>query len=78
MSKITTIGPVQRPPQGKTSKPLTKDPTMSSIGKIKNIIDNNGVIDLQSENLTYHQAKAIRSQVQKDVELLRNRVRMLK
>ena len=36
-----------------------------------------GVIDLESENLTFAQAKSIRFQVQKDCELLRNRVRML-
>ena len=35
------------------------------------------MIDLESEDLTYPQARAIRQQVQKDCELLRNRVRML-
>ena len=35
------------------------------------------MIDLESEELTYTQARAIRTQVQKDCELLRNRVRML-
>ena len=42
------------------------------------IIATGGVIDLESEELTYTQARAIRTQVQKDCELLRNRVRMLK
>jgi len=37
----------------------------------------NIVIDIESENLTYNQARSIRLQLQRDVELLRNRVRML-
>eukprot|EP00347_Sterkiella_histriomuscorum_P014562 403360405 len=35
------------------------------------------MIDLENPDLTYNQAKKIRNQVEKDVELLRNRVRML-
>ena len=34
-------------------------------------------IDLESEDLTYNQAKKIRLHIEKDVELLRNRVKML-
>lgn len=37
----------------------------------------NIVIDIESENLTYNQARSIRLQLQRDVEQLRNRVRML-
>lgn len=37
----------------------------------------NIVIDIESENLTFNQARSIRLQLQRDVELLRNRVRML-
>ena len=37
----------------------------------------NQIIDLESEDLTYYQARSIRLQVQKDVDLLKNRVRML-
>lgn len=43
----------------------------------RDIINQGGVIDLESEDLSYAQARAIRVQVQKDCELLRNRVRML-
>lgn len=35
------------------------------------------MIDLENPDLTYNQAKKIRTQVERDVELLRNRVRML-
>jgi len=35
------------------------------------------MIDLESSDLTYNGAKKIRLQVEKDVELLRNRVKML-
>jgi len=35
------------------------------------------VIDIESEDLTYNQARSIRLQIQRDVEQLRNRVRML-
>ena len=35
------------------------------------------MIDIESENLTFNQARSIRLQLQRDVELLRNRVRML-
>lgn len=38
---------------------------------------NQGQIDINSQALSYNQAKKIRVQVEKDVELLRNRVRML-
>lgn len=34
-------------------------------------------LDLENPDLTYNQAKKIRLQVERDVELLRNRVRML-
>ena len=34
-------------------------------------------IDLDNDDVTFNQAKRIRQQVEKDVELLRNRVRML-
>jgi hypothetical protein len=34
-------------------------------------------IDLDSDDVTFNQAKRIRQQVERDVELLRNRVRML-
>lgn len=37
----------------------------------------NVVIDIESDDLTYNQARAIRQQIQKDVEQLQNRVRML-
>lgn len=37
----------------------------------------NIVIDIESENLTFNQARSIRLQLQRDVEQLRNRVRML-
>ena len=37
----------------------------------------NIVIDIESEDLTYNQARSIRLQIQRDVEQLRNRVRML-
>jgi Mg2+ and Co2+ transporter CorA len=37
----------------------------------------NVVIDIESEDLTFNQARAIRQQIQKDVEQLQNRVRML-
>ena len=37
----------------------------------------NIVIDIESDNLTYNQARSIRLQLQRDVDLLRNRVRML-
>jgi len=36
------------------------------------------VIDIESEDLTFNQARQIRLQIEKDVEQLRNRVRMLK
>ena len=41
------------------------------------IVGPNIVIDIESENLTYNQARSIRLQLQRDVEQLRNRVRML-
>ena len=44
----------------------------------REMLENGGIIDLESQDLTHAQAKAIRIQVQKDCELLRNRVRMLK
>lgn len=49
----------------------------SSTAEPRDFVADGGVIDLESESLTYAQAKAIRIQVQKDCELLRNRVRML-
>ena len=36
------------------------------------------VIDLESEDLSYHQARQIRLQIGKDVDQLRNRVRMMR
>ena len=39
---------------------------------------SNIVIDIESEDLTFNQARQIRLQIEKDVEQLRNRVRMLK
>ncbi|CDW90942.1 UNKNOWN [Stylonychia lemnae] len=39
--------------------------------------ENQKEVDLESPDLTYNQAKKIRTQVERDVELLRNRVRML-
>ena len=42
-----------------------------------NGIGPNIVIDIESESLTYNQARSIRLQLQRDVEQLRNRVRML-
>ena len=47
------------------------------IKSAKEVLTEGGVIDLESGNLTYSQAKAIRQQVQGDCEQLRNRVRML-
>ena len=55
------------------------------IGNMGNTIKSNPpgqvgpniVIDIESENLTYNQARSIRLQLQRDVEQLRNRVRML-
>lgn len=35
------------------------------------------MVDLDNDDISYNQAKRIRQQVEKDVELLRNRVRML-
>jgi len=35
------------------------------------------VIDLESEDLTYQQARSIRLKIEKDVMQLQNRVRML-
>ena len=40
-------------------------------------VGHNIVIDIESESLTYNQARSIRLQLQRDVEQLRNRVRML-
>ena len=37
----------------------------------------NMVIDIESEDLTFNQARQIRVQIQRDVEQLQNRVRML-
>ena len=37
----------------------------------------NVIIDIESDELTYGQARSIRLQIQRDVEQLRNRVRML-
>ena len=48
-----------------------------SQNKSKLTSGNQTMIDLQSEEISYNQAKKIRQQIQKDVELLRNRVRML-
>lgn len=51
----------------------------SNFGKTpRDLMQQGGLIDLENENLTYVQAKAIRQQVQRDCELLGNRVRMLK
>ena len=47
----------------------------SSSSQIK---QQNVVIDIESEDLTYNQARSIRLQLQRDVEQLRNRVRMLR
>ena len=47
----------------------------SASGPIK---QQNVVIDIESEDLTYNQARSIRLQLQRDVEQLRNRVRMLR
>ena len=48
-----------------------------STDKISTNNDKNIVIDIESEDLTYNQARSIRLRIQKDVEQLRNRVRML-
>lgn len=43
------------------------------------VSENKGevVIDLESEDLTYQQARSIRLKIEKDVMQLQNRVRML-
>lgn len=64
---------------------ITQDGTVSNNSQVPSSHNNtsnqnrlqNVVIDIESEDLTYNQAKAIRLQIQKDVEQLQNRVRML-
>jgi len=51
--------------------------TTKSANTTGNVGGANIVIDIESENLTYNQARSIRLQLQRDVEQLRNRVRML-
>ena len=58
--------------QSRGAKPSTGQLSASGTGRGQNI-----VIDIESEDLTYNQARSIRLQIQRDVEQLRNRVRML-
>ena len=46
--------------------------------KMVSRMSSNIVIDIESEELSFNQAKQIRLQIEKDVEQLRNRVRMLR
>lgn len=58
---------------------------LSAKGPQRQAVSSNGptrrvqniVIDIESDELTYGQARSIRLQIQRDVEQLRNRVRML-
>lgn len=47
-------------------------PAAQNDGRLANM-----VIDIESEDLTFNQARQIRVQIQRDVEQLQNRVRML-
>ena len=61
------------------NRPKASDQNMGITAKSANSgqMGPNIVIDIESENLTYNQARSIRLQLQRDVEQLRNRVRML-
>lgn len=58
---------------------------LSATGPKREAISSNGptrrvqniVVDIESDELTYGQARSIRLQIQRDVEQLRNRVKML-
>lgn len=56
------------------SKVPRRDAVSQGVNKRRS---QNIVIDIESEELTYGQARSIRLQIQHDVEQLRNRVRML-
>ena len=62
-------------PYSDLSVKQTKREAVSSIGPTRRV--QNIVIDIESDELSYGQARSIRLQIQRDVEQLRNRVRML-
>jgi hypothetical protein len=69
--KAASVGGSSFAASAKGANPMGK--TATSAGGI----GPNIVIDIESESLTYNQARSIRLQLQRDVEQLRNRVRML-
>lgn len=46
------------------------DPTVSTVPGVQKRRSQNVIIDIESEDLTYNQARSIRQQIQKDVEQL--------
>ncbi len=62
-------------PYSDLSVKQTKREAVSSNGPTRRV--QNIVIDIESDELSYGQARSIRLQIQRDVEQLRNRVRML-
>ena len=62
-------------PYSDLSDKQTKREAVSSNGPTRRV--QNIVIDIESDELSYGQARSIRLQIQRDVEQLRNRVRML-
>ena len=62
-------------PYSDLSVKKTKREAVSSNGPTRRV--QNIVIDIESDELSYGQARSIRLQIQRDVEQLRNRVRMI-